>query len=84
MAYWKMREFFSIDKELSLESLERNKALGGLGQDHVNNLCETGIEDYICPDIYLEGIWTSVSGAGQKGSLETVFSVLERKSCIIS
>ncbi|XP_008579317.1 PREDICTED: squamous cell carcinoma antigen recognized by T-cells 3 [Galeopterus variegatus] len=66
--------------ELWLEWLhdEISMALDGLDREHVYDLFEKAVKDYICPNIWLEYGQYSVGGIGQKGGLEKVRSVFER------
>ncbi|XP_075389468.1 spliceosome associated factor 3, U4/U6 recycling protein isoform X2 [Tenrec ecaudatus] len=76
----KMSELFPLTEELWLEWLhdEINMALDGLDREHVYELFEKAVNDYICPNIWLEYGQYSVGGIGQKGGLEKVRSVFER------
>ncbi|XP_058512452.1 squamous cell carcinoma antigen recognized by T-cells 3 isoform X1 [Ochotona princeps] len=80
MARQKMSEIFPLTEELWLEWLhdEINMALDGLDREHVYDLFEKAVKDYICPNIWLEYGQYSVGGIGQKGGLEKVRSVFER------
>uniref|UniRef100_A0A8C5LDG1 Spliceosome associated factor 3, U4/U6 recycling protein n=1 Tax=Jaculus jaculus TaxID=51337 RepID=A0A8C5LDG1_JACJA len=80
VARQKMSEIFPLTEELWLEWLhdEINMAVDGLDREHVNELFERAVEDYICPNIWLEYGQYSVGGIGQKGGLEKVRSVFER------
>eukprot|EP00069_Balaena_mysticetus_P013539 bmy_08264T0 len=57
---------------------EISMALDGLDREHVYDLFEKAVKDYICPNIWLEYGQYSVGGIGQKGGLEKVRSVFER------
>uniref|UniRef100_A0A8C0WZ42 Spliceosome associated factor 3, U4/U6 recycling protein n=1 Tax=Castor canadensis TaxID=51338 RepID=A0A8C0WZ42_CASCN len=76
----KMSEIFPLTEELWLEWLhdEISMALDGLDREHVYELFERAVKDYICPNIWLEYGQYSVGGIGQKGGLEKVRSVFER------
>ncbi|KAF7472587.1 hypothetical protein GHT09_016518 [Marmota monax] len=76
----KMSEIFPLTEELWLEWLhdEISMALDGLDREHVYELFEKAVKDYICPNIWLEYGQYSVGGIGQKGGLEKVRSVFER------
>ncbi|KAI5133240.1 squamous cell carcinoma antigen recognized by T-cells 3 isoform X1 [Manis pentadactyla] len=76
----KMSEIFPLTEELWLEWLhdEISMALDGLDREHVYDLFEKAVKDYICPNIWLEYGQYSVGGIGQKGGLEKVRSVFER------
>ncbi|XP_036132572.1 squamous cell carcinoma antigen recognized by T-cells 3 isoform X1 [Molossus molossus] len=76
----KMSEIFPLTEELWLEWLhdEINMAMDGLDREHVYELFEKAVKDYICPNIWLEYGQYSVGGIGQKGGLEKVRSVFER------
>uniref|UniRef100_A0A8C8X001 Spliceosome associated factor 3, U4/U6 recycling protein n=1 Tax=Panthera leo TaxID=9689 RepID=A0A8C8X001_PANLE len=80
MARQKMSEIFPLTEELWLEWLhdEISMALDGLDREHVYDLFEKAVKDYICPNIWLEYGQYSVGGIGQKGGLEKVRSVFER------
>jgi len=80
MARQKMSEIFPLTEELWLEWLhdEVSMALDGLDREHVYDLFEKAVKDYICPNIWLEYGQYSVGGIGQKGGLEKVRSVFER------
>uniref|UniRef100_A0A8D2DGC5 Spliceosome associated factor 3, U4/U6 recycling protein n=1 Tax=Sciurus vulgaris TaxID=55149 RepID=A0A8D2DGC5_SCIVU len=80
VARQKMSEIFPLTEELWLEWLhdEISMALDGLDREHVYALFEKAVEDYICPNIWLEYGQYSVGGIGQKGGLEKVRSVFER------
>uniref|UniRef100_A0A8C0PIF4 Spliceosome associated factor 3, U4/U6 recycling protein n=2 Tax=Canis lupus TaxID=9612 RepID=A0A8C0PIF4_CANLF len=80
MARQKMSEIFPLTEELWLEWLhdEISMALDGLDREHVYELFEKAVKDYICPNIWLEYGQYSVGGIGQKGGLEKVRSVFER------
>ncbi|KAF6278436.1 spliceosome associated factor 3, U4/U6 recycling protein [Rhinolophus ferrumequinum] len=80
MARQKMSEIFPLTEELWLEWLhdEITMALDGLDREHVYDLFEKAVKDYICPNIWLEYGQYSVGGIGQKGGLEKVRSVFER------
>ncbi|XP_045697651.1 squamous cell carcinoma antigen recognized by T-cells 3 isoform X3 [Phyllostomus hastatus] len=80
MARQKMSEIFPLTEELWLEWLhdEISMALDGLDREHVYELFERAVKDYICPNIWLEYGQYSVGGIGQKGGLEKVRSVFER------
>ncbi|XP_031298786.2 squamous cell carcinoma antigen recognized by T-cells 3 isoform X2 [Camelus dromedarius] len=76
----KMSEIFPLTEELWLEWLqdEVSMALDGLDRERVYDLFERAVQDYICPNIWLEYGQYSVGGIGQKGGLEKVRSVFER------
>ncbi|XP_069414380.1 squamous cell carcinoma antigen recognized by T-cells 3 isoform X2 [Ovis canadensis] len=76
----KMSEIFPLTEELWLEWLhdETSMAMDGLDREHVYDLFERAVKDYICPNIWLEYGQYSVGGIGQKGGLEKVRSVFER------
>ncbi|XP_059532030.1 squamous cell carcinoma antigen recognized by T-cells 3 isoform X2 [Myotis daubentonii] len=76
----KMSEIFPLTEELWLEWLhdEISMALDSLDREHVYDLFEKAVKDYICPNIWLEYGQYSVGGIGQKGGLEKVRSVFER------
>ncbi|KAM5238138.1 squamous cell carcinoma antigen recognized by T-cells 3 isoform 1-T1 [Ctenodactylus gundi] len=76
----KMSEIFPLTEELWLEWLhdEISMAMDGLDREHVYDLFEKAVQDYICPNIWLEYGQYSVGGIGQKGGLEKVRSVFER------
>uniref|UniRef100_A0A8C6GPD8 Spliceosome associated factor 3, U4/U6 recycling protein n=1 Tax=Mus spicilegus TaxID=10103 RepID=A0A8C6GPD8_MUSSI len=76
----KMSELFPLTEELWLEWLhdEISMAMDGLDREHVYELFERAVKDYICPNIWLEYGQYSVGGIGQKGGLEKVRSVFER------
>lgn len=76
----KMSEIFPLTEELWLEWLhdEISMALDVVDREHVYELFEKAVKDYICPDIWLEYGQYSVGGIGQKGGLEKVRSVFER------
>ncbi|ELR46176.1 Squamous cell carcinoma antigen recognized by T-cells 3 [Bos mutus] len=80
MARQKMSEIFPLTEELWLEWLhdEISMAMDGLDREHVYDLFERAVKDYICPNIWLEYGQYSVGGIGQKGGLEKVRSVFER------
>ncbi|XP_036908246.1 squamous cell carcinoma antigen recognized by T-cells 3 isoform X2 [Sturnira hondurensis] len=80
MARQKMSEIFPLTEELWLEWLrdETSMAPDGLGREHVYDLFERAVTDYLCPNIWLEYGQYSVGGIGQKGGLEKVRSVFER------
>ncbi|XP_004843681.3 squamous cell carcinoma antigen recognized by T-cells 3 isoform X1 [Heterocephalus glaber] len=80
MARQKMSEIFPLTEELWLEWLhdEISMAMDGLDREHVYELFERAVKDYICPNIWLEYGQYSVGGIGQKGGLEKVRSVFER------
>ncbi|XP_069353046.1 squamous cell carcinoma antigen recognized by T-cells 3 isoform X1 [Eulemur rufifrons] len=80
MARQKMSEIFPLTEELWLEWLhdEISMAQDGLDREHVYDLFEKAVKDYICPNIWLEYGQYSVGGIGQKGGLEKVRSVFER------
>ncbi|XP_053444968.1 squamous cell carcinoma antigen recognized by T-cells 3 isoform X2 [Nycticebus coucang] len=80
MARQKMSEIFPLTEELWLEWLhdEISMAQDGLDREHVYDLFEKAVNDYICPNIWLEYGQYSVGGIGQKGGLEKVRSVFER------
>ncbi|XP_029777594.1 squamous cell carcinoma antigen recognized by T-cells 3 isoform X2 [Suricata suricatta] len=80
MARQKMSEIFPLTEELWLEWLhdEISMALDGLDREHVYDLFEKAVKDYICPNIWLEYGQYSVGGIGQKGGLEKVRAVFER------
>ncbi|XP_027271761.1 squamous cell carcinoma antigen recognized by T-cells 3 isoform X1 [Cricetulus griseus] len=80
MARQKMSELFPLTEELWLEWLhdEISMAMDGLDREHVYELFERAVKDYICPNIWLEYGQYSVGGIGQKGGLEKVRSVFER------
>lgn len=80
MARQKMSEIFPLTEELWLEWLhdETSMAMDGLDREHVYDLFERAVKDYICPNIWLEYGQYSVGGIGQKGGLEKVRSVFER------
>ncbi|XP_055970433.1 squamous cell carcinoma antigen recognized by T-cells 3 isoform X2 [Sorex fumeus] len=80
VARQKMSEIFPLTEELWLEWLhdETSMALDGLDREHVYDLFEKAVKDYICPNIWLEYGQYSVGGIGQKGGLEKVRSVFER------
>ncbi|XP_004636339.1 squamous cell carcinoma antigen recognized by T-cells 3 isoform X2 [Octodon degus] len=80
MARQKMSEIFPLTEELWLEWLhdEISMAVDGLDREHVYELFEKAVKDYICPNIWLEYGQYSVGGIGQKGGLEKVRSVFER------
>ncbi|XP_051017649.1 squamous cell carcinoma antigen recognized by T-cells 3 isoform X2 [Acomys russatus] len=80
MARQKMSETFPLTEELWLEWLhdEISMAVDGLDREHVYELFERAVKDYICPNIWLEYGQYSVGGIGQKGGLEKVRSVFER------
>ncbi|XP_069850756.1 squamous cell carcinoma antigen recognized by T-cells 3 isoform X2 [Dipodomys merriami] len=76
----KMSEIFPLTEELWLEWLQDEVSMAADGQDreHVYQLFERAVQDYICPNIWLEYGQYSVGGIGQKGGLEKVRSVFER------
>ncbi|XP_042529343.1 squamous cell carcinoma antigen recognized by T-cells 3 [Dipodomys spectabilis] len=76
----KMSELFPLTEELWLEWLQDEVSMAADGQDreHVYQLFERAVQDYICPNIWLEYGQYSVGGIGQKGGLEKVRSVFER------
>ncbi|XP_021501726.1 squamous cell carcinoma antigen recognized by T-cells 3 [Meriones unguiculatus] len=80
MARQKMSEIFPLTEELWLEWLhdDISMAMDGLDREHVYELFERAVTDYICPNIWLEYGQYSVGGIGQKGGLEKVRSVFER------
>ncbi|XP_077016231.1 spliceosome associated factor 3, U4/U6 recycling protein isoform X1 [Tamandua tetradactyla] len=80
MARQKMSEIFPLTEELWLEWLhdEISMALDSMDREHVYDLFEKAVQDYICPNIWLEYGQYSVGGIGQKGGLEKVRSVFER------
>ncbi|KAM6155290.1 squamous cell carcinoma antigen recognized by T-cells 3 isoform 3-T3 [Rhynchocyon petersi] len=80
MARQKMSEIFPLTEELWLEWLhdEISMALDGMDREHVYELFEKAVKDYVCPNIWLEYGQYSVGGIGQKGGLEKVRSVFER------
>ncbi|XP_008847168.1 squamous cell carcinoma antigen recognized by T-cells 3 isoform X2 [Nannospalax galili] len=80
VARQKMSEIFPLTEELWLEWLhdEISMAMDGLDREHVYDLFERAVKDYICPNIWLEYGQYSVGGIGQKGGLEKVRSVFER------
>ncbi|ERE76237.1 squamous cell carcinoma antigen recognized by T-cell 3 [Cricetulus griseus] len=69
-----------VSLQLWLEWLhdEISMAMDGLDREHVYELFERAVKDYICPNIWLEYGQYSVGGIGQKGGLEKVRSVFER------
>ncbi|XP_028621313.1 squamous cell carcinoma antigen recognized by T-cells 3 isoform X2 [Grammomys surdaster] len=80
MARQKMSDIFPLTEELWLEWLhdEISMAGDGLDREHIYELFERAVKDYICPNIWLEYGQYSVGGIGQKGGLEKVRSVFER------
>ncbi|CAH6778741.1 squamous cell carcinoma antigen recognized by T-cells 3 [Phodopus roborovskii] len=80
LARQKMSELFPLTEELWLQWLhdEISMAMDGLDREHVYELFERAVKDYICPNIWLEYGQYSVGGIGQKGGLEKVRSVFER------
>ncbi|XP_036304828.1 squamous cell carcinoma antigen recognized by T-cells 3 isoform X2 [Pipistrellus kuhlii] len=76
----KMSEIFPLTEELWLEWLHDEISMAGDSRDreHVYDLFERAVKDYICPNIWLEYGQYSVGGIGQKGGLEKVRSVFER------
>ncbi|XP_008056328.1 squamous cell carcinoma antigen recognized by T-cells 3 isoform X2 [Carlito syrichta] len=80
IARQKMSEIFPLTEELWLEWLhdEISMAQDSLDREHVYDLFEKAVKDYICPNIWLEYGQYSVGGIGQKGGLEKVRSVFER------
>ncbi|XP_008140723.2 squamous cell carcinoma antigen recognized by T-cells 3 [Eptesicus fuscus] len=80
VARQKMSEIFPLTEELWLEWLhdEISMAVDSLDREHVYDLFERAVKDYICPNIWLEYGQYSVGGIGQKGGLDKVRSVFER------
>ncbi|XP_048198720.1 squamous cell carcinoma antigen recognized by T-cells 3 isoform X1 [Perognathus longimembris pacificus] len=76
----KMSEIFPLTEELWLEWLQDEISMAADDQDRerVYQLFERAVQDYICPNIWLEYGQYSVGGIGQKGGLDKVRSVFER------
>ncbi|KAM9392445.1 squamous cell carcinoma antigen recognized by T-cells 3 [Pholidichthys leucotaenia] len=76
----KMSELFPLTEEIWLDWLKDEIRLTEEepNREKVYELFERAVEDYICPDIWLEYAQYSIGGMGSPGGIDRVRSVFER------